>query len=158
MLYAALNLLGYEFHEDTNAYKKEELRNIKLILIGLQITSGFTTLCDNCHDEIHSGRDASISISKIKKKKEDNKINENIQNILLPYLNEIVDQKIYTDEDKNNLKTLFIAVGIRGRTIGLNTINSFLIDVNIRYKLHSMRETRRTNGYYKKTYWILKTS
>lgn len=71
------------------------------------------------------------------------------------YLETVLGQKLFKDE-QNQLKNAFRnLLGTRCRTLGLQTLNGQLQDLGYNYQITSKRELSRQSIFFKKTYWII---
>lgn len=73
MLKNSLDRLGLEFKTMTENYTEKELEDITDMLLGEHLRNKHTTLCEECHDEVHRNgmlKDRYLSERPIKKKKE----------------------------------------------------------------------------------------
>lgn len=92
-----LELLGVEYKNDSNDYTSKELEMISLIMLGKQVKGKNVTVCQKCHDEIHS----EVGIKHILKIKEkEQKSEEYVNSVLVPFLNSILNKKLYSEEQE----------------------------------------------------------
>ena len=70
---------------------------------------------------------------------------------LSDYLSSIVGKKLFK-EDQNELKNKFKEVGLKDRTMGINTLNGKLMDMALDYKIISKRVKEKGELY---TVWIV---
>lgn len=71
------------------------------------------------------------------------------------YLCQIKGQKLFKEE-QGKLKEQFRDIlGLRDRTMGINTLNGKLKDCMYPYNIISKQETSRQSRNYKKRYWII---
>lgn len=77
------------------------------------------------------------------------------KDVFLEYLKEKCNCKLFK-EDQQELKDKFKSIlGLRDRTMGINTLNGKLVDCMYHYKLISKQETSRRSEHYKKRYWMI---
>lgn len=131
LLRESINKLGFRYTEDTKEYSNEELELISLVLLGLQVKCKYYTLCDDCHQKMHEDGGRSI-YDKINKENKNKETQGNIDNILIPYLESIIDKKLF-DKEQECLKNIFIECNLNFRTMGINSLNKLLHDYNIPY-------------------------
>jgi hypothetical protein len=133
----AIDKLGYKYEEEIEKYTTEQLELISLVLLGLQIKCKYYTLCDKCHQNMHEDGGRSI-YDHINKRNKDKLINNKIKSVLIPYLESILNEKLYDDE-KEQLKNTFIRCDISFRTMGINSLNKLLLKYNIPYIIIAKR-------------------
>lgn len=155
LLNDTLELLDLTYKDDINNYSINELKKIKLMLLGKHLDNKYITLCQNCHDDEHVlkslfktmkqlekirfyGRDIKL-INRKFKELNNKKLFESDKELLVKFLSE----SIY-----NNIK-------IRYHTLKIKTINEFLQQHKIKYKIESKKENGRNNNEYRKRYWII---
>lgn len=155
MLKETLDRLGYEYKLLKEDYTKEQLENITDMLLGIHIKSTYTTLCEDCHNEIHSGGELIHHFLK----RQNNYIKTEYQlNTLLNYLNNTIDQKLFKEEIinlQNILLKLSSIIKSSHGSIGINTIKNMLKEHNLNYEINSYKEYSRKSDNYKKTYWMI---
>lgn len=77
------------------------------------------------------------------------------KDIFLEYLKENCGCKLFK-EDQKLLKDKFKNIlGLRDRTMGINTLNGKLVDCMYKFKIISMRENSRKSVNYKQRYWMI---
>ena len=154
LLLNTLKQLNLDYKNDTREYEKEDLINIKEMLIGKHLLTGYLTLCAECHIEEHDSNRKEITnnhkkivyMQKLRLKKDyQNKMF--IKEELIPYLEEIVNKKLSKDNkkkfiDKVNHKK-------KGKQIRSYTkINEWFREENIKYRIIP----KKSND---KRYWII---
>lgn len=168
MLEEALADLNLQYHKDKNSYTDIEIKNVANIMLGKHLDSCYLTLCNDCHSHLHKVKDGSLSNITTKheeyyaKEKLKNKLIEKYKikctrEIMKPYLDSITDKKLFEDEQEELIK-IFKKNKLKARTMGINTLNNFLKNINIPYTIKSKRENRRKSKNYKRTYWIVQKS
>ncbi len=142
---------------NTKEYTKIEMLNIKNVFLGKHLLINYYTLCHSCHTEHH--KDLSSVARELTNKLKLTRQLKYIEDTVLPYLKSNTNKKIMS-EDKNILINILNLRDERGRDLkGINSINNFLGEYNINYKLVSKRTSKRINGVvvpYK--YWVIKES
>lgn len=76
------------------------------------------------------------------------------RDLFLEYLKSIDGIKLF-NEQKEQLKEAFKEIGLRDRTMGINTLNGKLKDCKYSFAIKSGREDSRKSDNYKKRYWIV---
>ena len=97
-------------YKDTNDYTKTELKLISRIMLGKQIVdTDYMTLCNKCHDEIGVYNTNFDYYKKYNYKKIiERKIYNN--NVLIPYLNNIIDKKLYKEDQQELINMINVKV------------------------------------------------
>ena len=137
-------------------------------MLGKHLDSCYLTLCKDCHSHLHKVKDGSLCNITTKheeyyaKEKLKNKLMEKYKikctrEIMMPYLDSIADKKLFKDEQEELIK-IFKKNKLKARTMGINTLNNFLKNINIPCTIKSKRENRRKSKNYKRTYWIVQKS
>jgi hypothetical protein len=97
--------LGYDRHDDTEKYTDIELLNITNWMLGAQLQSTYSTLCQKCHTDWHSEQGGFYKTTSkheeyYKRKEIENKLKEieRCQNVIKPYLESVVGKKLYREE------------------------------------------------------------
>lgn len=147
LLRKAIDKLSLEYKTDINEYSSKELELISLVLLGLQVKCKYYTLCDKCHQNIHEDGGRSM-YNYINKRNKNKLINNNIKNILMPYLENILNEKLYYNE-KDQLKNTFSKCDITFKTMGINSLNKLLLQYNIPYIIIQNRNKD-------KRWWVVK--
>lgn len=158
--------LGYDRHEDIESYTDTQLINITNWMLGAQLQSTYSTLCQTCHTDWHSEQGGFYKTTNkfdeyYRKKEIEDKLKEinRCQNVIKPYLESIIGKKLYKEEQKE-LKEVFKQNGLNARTTGINTINANMKDRDMPYILEigKRKSYRDENKKIKKekSHWILR--
>lgn len=140
------NNIIYTDWEGTQKEEINQIRYVKYFLdninINMMIENGYQSVM--CEWLGHS------LLSKVIKLEVDCKEKD----LFLDYLNSILNVKLFENE-RLILKDKFKKIGLKDRTMGINTLNGKLKDCNYPYKLISKREKTRDSINRDKIYWIL---
>ena len=161
-----LETLGYDRHDDTESYTDVELINIVNWMLGAQLQSTYSTLCQTCHTDWHSEQGGFYKTTNkfdeyYRKKEIEDKLKEinRCENIIKPYVESVVGNELYR-EDKQKLIDIidFRVNGKRQRSY--SKLNYALRDVlNLPYKIiiSGGKSYRDKDGKVKssKTYWVI---
>lgn len=140
------NNIIYTDWENTESEKINQIRYVKYFLdnvnINKMIEDGYNcVMCEWLGDSLTQ-----------KVKPLDIECKEN--DLFREYLISILNKKLFEDE-RLVLKDKFRDIGLKDRTMGINTLNGKLKDSNYNYKLVSKKETQRTSENRNKMYWVL---
>ena len=158
MLKETLDRLGYEYNLRKEDYTREQLENITDMLLGIHIKSTYTTLCEKCHTEIHKNGELAYNFLLRKNSEKARKEKELDVLVLRDLLNQLIGIKMFKEEQnkfKESLSNLYDPPKKRNNSIGLNLVNKFLEENNIRYEFKSYKETSRKSENYSKMYWMI---
>lgn len=144
-------------------YTRTELSNINNFITGSQIHSGFMTLCADCHTEEHikQGDIGNISIEDFdnfheqERQRKRIRLEYELDKNIVPFLERNIGEKIIKP-DIWTFKSMFKKKEFQMRTQGINAINSFLSDNNLKYKVVSKRTSKDVEGKnLSYTYWTI---
>ena len=156
-----LKELNLEIKEDIKDYSEKDLNMITNIILGKYLHLQYLTLCNNCHINIHknnkiigSGWDKYLYKLELNKNKKDEERQQYVENILIPYLKNIVGVKLY----KNEKKELIDIIGLKDTRFhiqkSISQLNAYLFKYNI--IINSYTDwNRKIKNNYGKVYWII---
>lgn len=143
--------------KDTKDYTIEEMKNIKALIMGKHILEvDATTLCEDCHQDLHNKNEQKKSLHDYKKLINAEKARHMINKGVVTFLN----KKLFKNEQKE-LKKLLNNLPIkvdnhRNGKFGINVINSYFKNNKIYYNIKSIQET--AGKYRGKRYWVITKS
>lgn len=148
---------------DVGSYKEVQLNNIINVMLGKHLTIEYLTLCSQCHRNIHKihwsnltnndRHDNYYAVRQVKKKlKRSCYDNE----VLLPYLKNIIDERLYKDE-KEKLIEIFDLKDMRNRKIkAIAKLNEYLERLNTSIRIKSVRTSTRVGSNVKSIrFWTI---
>ena len=166
ILEETLKELNLEIKEDIKDYSEKDLNMIINIILGKHLQLQYLTLCNNCHINIHknnkiigSGWDKYLYKLELNKNKKDEERQQYVDNILIPYLKNIVGVKLYKDKKKELIDFIGLK-DISGHIQkSISQLNAYLCKYNI--MINSYTDWNRKinnkliNNNYGKVYWII---
>lgn len=164
-----LNLL---YIEDYDNISDEQVKQIKLMMLGSQIKTNNITLCEECHKKAHKD---GFSINakfkyKTRKKTDTDDVSLEIFNELEKFLNDAYDNKVRFDKEdfRKNInqiiekdKALVVLLNRadgngKARTKGMKVYNRLFNNLGLDYYIDSKARNPTINGKRKKiTEWII---
>ena len=106
LLKETLNNLNLKY-KTIEEYDKHELQLISELMLGKQINCEYLTLCAKCHNKMEVDADNSDYYKKYWIEK-GMKREEYINNIIIPYLNNIIGERLYKEDQKELINILNI--------------------------------------------------
>ena len=147
--------LGYDRHEDTESYTDTQLINIANWMLGAQLQSTYSTLCQTCHTDWHSERGGFYKTTNkfdeyYKRKEAEDKLKEidRCKNVIKPYLKSILGKKLYREEQVQLANTIEFKVDGKKQK-SYRKLNYALHE---KFKLPYIITPKRTNST---RYWII---
>ena len=93
--------------------------------------------------------------SDLASKKAELNIDTTSKDVFLGILESLEGQKLFKDQQKILKEQFKNILGLKDRTMGINTLNGKLVDCNYNYEIKSKRELSRKSDNFKKRYWIV---
>lgn len=170
MLEETLADLNLQYHKDKDSYTDIEIKNIANIMLGKHLDSCYLTLCKDCHSHLHKVKDGSLC--NITSKHEEYRAKERLKNelmekykikrikeVIIPYLDSIVDEKLFKDEQEELINKIDLRDSRDRLQKSISLLNEYLKINKILYIITSKRSSKRTNGKIKSfRYWIVQKS
>lgn len=151
-------LLRYNriFYGDIDAYSDQGLGTIQINRIMQRKIENDLDVYNRMLREGYIQTMCSFLPKNLQKRVRKLKIEDDQKDIFLVYLQSIENKKLFKPEQaelKDKFKKL---LGLRDRTMGINTLNGKLKDCGYKYEIVSERENKRSSPNCKKRYWIIK--
>lgn len=156
MLHETLDMLGLKYYIEWNEYTDNEKELIRDIMLGKQLRCDYNTLCKECHVKYHDeyGKDWTKLNKYYYDKRIESENERRMYNneVVIPYLNSIVDNVLLTKNDRTKLiEVLNVRNKINNRILkSIDILNSYLKENKFNYYIKEFETSRIIEGKKKK--------